>query len=77
MDKYATGIYPTERRLRPLLSRSIAILSVGVSEKLAIATESALEEEERHDSNYTLESIMKNTVKLRVAKKASIKLNNM
>lgn len=44
MDKYVTSIYPTERRFKPLISRSIAIFATGLSENLAIAAVSSQRE---------------------------------
>lgn len=77
VDKYVTKIYPTERQLRPLLSRPITILSKKASERLFIATAKAQQEEERHAINNILESEIKPTFKLRVARQTPNKPNSM
>lgn len=77
MDKYVTGIYRTEKQLKLLSSKPIAILSTGVSDKLAIAAASASQKEEPDDINYTWIAELKNTVKLRAAEQTSIRLKNM
>lgn len=71
-DKYVTTIYPTERRLNPLRSTPFAIHSAKASEKLSSAAALPQKEKERSDSNYTRESEMKNTNKLRAAKQTAI-----
>lgn len=38
MDKFVTSIYPAKRRLKPLRSKMMAILSIEASAKLAAAT---------------------------------------
>lgn len=75
MNNYVTGIYPIQRRLKPLRSRPTAILSSRALEKLAIDTTSAQRDKEHHDSNIIRECETKNNVKLRVAKQIPIEPN--
>lgn len=76
MDHFVTNMYRTERHLKPLHSRRIAIFSTRPLDKFAISYVSAQQEEERHEGNYTQERETKNIVMLRVVKQTSIEPNS-
>lgn len=51
MNKYATSIYPSERKLKPLCSKLIAIVLTEALDNLAVATTSTQHGKEHNDSN--------------------------
>lgn len=59
------------------LFNTICYPFTGALLKLAMATASAQQEEERRDTNYTQESEEKSTVKLRIAKQTTTKYNSI
>lgn len=77
MDTFFTSIYPTERKLSLLRSKTIYSLSAGALHKLVRATRSSQGEQRLYKSDCICDSKTKCTTILRVTKQNSMKPNGM
>lgn len=73
INKDVIGIYSTEKKLKPWASSLIYILSTRSLDKLAVTTAARSEEKVYKISVHSSQSVLNHTVKLTVARRASIK----
>lgn len=77
MDKHVTSIYITKRKLKPLSSGRIAILSIGGQGQIAKSVALSHKEKEDHGSDYIRGSEMNNNVRLTVENRTEIQSHSV